>query len=346
MPLPMNTFERLFMLKLNAGPAPMMDVMGAFSFFAVSAAVRLDLFNTLDRGPADVQTLASLLAANPRGLAILLEVLVSLGYIRKKGGRYRNSRMASRWLASSSPRDISDAFRYYHDTMPALWPHIDESVKKGAPHINFYDWLGYHPAAARSYQRFMMKGVAMIAPELLRALKLPPRCRSIIDVGGGHGGYAVAAALKDPSLSVMIFESEYSRDVAESNIRDHGLGNRVRFVTGDYLNDPFPEKFDAVFLFNVLHQHGEDEIAALLKKTRDSLNKGGMLFILDSFREGRLPGLAGAFIRIYGLLHFHFLGGDNHPMGTMRRLLTEAGFGRIQKKMLIRSGMCLLRVHL
>lgn len=343
MPLPMNFLEKLYMLGLNQGPGPMLDVMGGFSFYAVSAAVRLGLFDGLEAGAHTSGDLARSLGCGEKGLIVLLETLLSLGYVRKKGAAYRNSPMAAKWLTGNSPHDISDAFRYYHETMAELWPHIDESVRKGAPHIHFYEWLGGHPDAARSFQRFMMNGSAMILPELSRALKLPKTCRSVIDIGGGHGAYAVAVAKKRADLEVTVFESEYSKDVAEKNIADHGLRGRVRFIAGDYLSDPLPGKFDAAFLFNVIHQHQDAEIISLLKNIRESLNPGGTLSLLDSFREKRMGGLGGAFIRLYGMVHFHFLGGDNYRYDKVIGWLGDAGFGKIKRKKLLRSGMCLLR---
>ncbi|MBP7583729.1 MAG: methyltransferase domain-containing protein [Spirochaetes bacterium] len=343
MPLTMNPLEKLYMLGMNAGPGPMLDVMGGFSFYAVSAAVRMGLFEKLGDDVLTPGELARALGCDGKGVIVLLEVLLAAGYVRVKGDAYRNSSMTRKWLLPSSPHDISDAFRYYHETMAELWPHIDESVRKGAPHIHFYEWLKERPGAAESYQRFMMKGSAMILPELSRALKLPKSCRSVIDVGGGHGAYAVAAAKKRDDIAVTVFDSAYSKDVAEKNIADNGLADRVRFVTGDYLADPLPGRCDAAFLFNVIHQHREGEIIALLKKIHEALDPGGALFLLDSFREMRMRGLGGAFVRLYGMVHFHFLGGDNHRYDEVLDWLREAGFGKVKKKKLLRSGMCLLR---
>jgi len=162
------------------------------------------------------------------------------------------------------------------------------------------------------------------------------------DFTGGHGAYAVAAVKMRADIAVTVFDSAYSKDVAEKNIADNGLAGRVRFVTGDYLADPFPGRCDAAFLFNVIHQHREGEIIALLKKIHASLNPGGALFLLDSFREKRMRGLGGAFVRLYGLVHFHFLGGDNHRYDEVLGWLCEAGFRKNRKKKLLRSGMCLL----
>ena len=153
MPLTMNPLEKLYMLGFNAGPGPMLDVMGGFSFYAVSAAVRLGLFDGLEDGARTPVELAQSLGCSEKGLTVLLEVLLPLGYVRKKGDTYRNSAMTAKWLTQNSSLNIGDAFQYYHDTMAELWPHLDISVKKGSPHIHFYEWLGDNPHAARSFQQ-------------------------------------------------------------------------------------------------------------------------------------------------------------------------------------------------
>lgn len=343
MPLSLNAFERFYLLRLNAGPGPMLDVLGGMSFYAVSAAVRLGLFDQLGGDARSSADLAGALSVSERGLAVLLEVLCSLGYVRVRRGRYRNSAMTRKWLVAASQSDISDAFRYYHETMAELWPHLDESVRRGTAHQQFYPWLAGNRVAAEGYQRFMMRGSSMILDELMPRLALPARCRSLVDVGGGHGAYAVAVAATRSDLAVTVFDSPSVAGLARANIAGHGLADRVGFTPGDYLRDPLPGRYDAAFLFNVIHQHRDHEIVALLDSIRSSLNPGGTLYLLDSTRTPRMGGLAAAFIRLYGMVHFHFLGGDNHHDRAVRQWLGQTGFGRIRTTRLLRSGMVLYR---
>ena len=43
MPVTPNFIDRMVLLKLNQGPGPMLDMLGAWSFKAVSVAVKFDI---------------------------------------------------------------------------------------------------------------------------------------------------------------------------------------------------------------------------------------------------------------------------------------------------------------
>jgi hypothetical protein len=47
MPVNPNFLERLVLLRLNKGPAPMLDLFGAAGFKSVTLALDMDLFETL-----------------------------------------------------------------------------------------------------------------------------------------------------------------------------------------------------------------------------------------------------------------------------------------------------------
>jgi len=84
MPVSSNFLERLVLLRLNRGPAPMLDLFGAASFESVALALDLDLFETLSgaEGPLDAPDLAERLAAHPAGIAMLCNFLVTEGTSR------------------------------------------------------------------------------------------------------------------------------------------------------------------------------------------------------------------------------------------------------------------------
>ncbi|HJX16261.1 MAG TPA: methyltransferase dimerization domain-containing protein, partial [Candidatus Deferrimicrobiaceae bacterium] len=63
------------------------------------AALDLGVFSSLSEGPSDALRLARRIVADPRRLSILLNALVGVGLLGKKGKTYRNGEIASRFLA-------------------------------------------------------------------------------------------------------------------------------------------------------------------------------------------------------------------------------------------------------
>jgi len=76
-PLNPNVLERLVLLRLNRGPAPVLDLFGAASFEVVSLAVDLGVFDSLEAGAATPAALADRLDADPDGLRALLGFLAA-----------------------------------------------------------------------------------------------------------------------------------------------------------------------------------------------------------------------------------------------------------------------------
>ena len=71
MPVVPNAAERLYFLRLNRAPAPLLDVFGAVAFRAALAALRLGLFEALREGPLKPSDLPQRLGTYERGTLIL-----------------------------------------------------------------------------------------------------------------------------------------------------------------------------------------------------------------------------------------------------------------------------------
>jgi len=342
MPAVLNLLEQLFMIKMNMGPSPLLDIIGGFSFYAVSSAVKLNIFESLGKESLSVKELAQDIECSERGTKILMDLLEMLGYVKRKGDRYHNTAMTAKWMLSESPISIKPAFQYYDATMKDLWPFLRESIIHGRPYFHFYDWLAEHAQLARSYQEFMMNLAKMIIPELRKKIGLGKGEIKALDIGGGHGLYSIALCKKYPNLSVTIFDSPYSRTLAEENIDGAEMSDRVNFIEGDYFGDDIDAGYDAVLLFNVLHEHTAEDNAKLVEKAVGALKVKGRLFVIDELREKKLMNIQNYFLSTYGLMFFHFLGGQIYSFEEICKWFESSGLKKIEKTNLYRSGVSLI----
>jgi 2-polyprenyl-3-methyl-5-hydroxy-6-metoxy-1,4-benzoquinol methylase len=94
--------------------------------------------------------------------------------------------------------------------------------------------------------QWMLEVQERIALDLLR--RQTPACRSLLDVGGGHGQLALPLARDGYDVTVLGSASSCERRV-ESITRT----GRARFIVGNVVALPFPDaSFDAVFCFRLL----------------------------------------------------------------------------------------------
>jgi hypothetical protein len=342
MPVSLNPIENLLLTKMNLVPGPILDFFGGASFYAINAAVRLGIFEALHHQPLTVAELADQVQASEKGIAVLLDVLESLGYAVKKQNTYRNTGMAEKWMTAASAVNIDLGFEYYFTVMNELWPHLYETVLKGKPHTEFYRWLGDNPETAALYQKFMMTMAIYFIPDLIKKLKLASNCRYLIDIGGGHALYSIALCKKYRDLQVTIFDSPYSKPIALENIRKAQVDDQVRFAEGDYMIDDIGTGYDAALLCNVIHEHTAEENIQLLSRIPQSLSKNGCVIVMDNIQAIKISKTADFLTSMFSLLYFLSLGGKNYSFMEISGWFKDSAYKKVKKTTLGLSGLSLV----
>lgn len=342
MPVSLNPLENLVLMKLNIVPAPILDFFGGASFYAISSAVRLGIFESLRHKPLKAAELAEQVHASETGTTVLLDVLESLGYVEKKQDLYHNTGMTLKWMTAESAVNINTGFEYYFPVMNELWPYLYESVIKGEPNTNFYRWLSGNPETACRYQKFMMTLADLFIPDLVKGLKLNHNCRHLIDIGGGHALYSIALCKKYTDLQVTVFDSPYAKPLARENIGKAQIDDRIRFVEGDYMIDDIGNGYDAALLCNVIHEHTLEENIQIVNRIHHSLADNGRIIIMDNIQGKSFSKAADYLTGMFSLLYFLSLGGKNYTFNEISGWLKKAGYQKIKRVNLGLSGLSLV----
>ena len=268
-------------------PDPQRIIRMASAFYEsciLFAATDLGVFARLAQsGTADVETLAAILPADPRGLRLLLDACVALKLLIKDGSNYRNAPDAAVFLVPGSPADLSGALRYNRDVYQA-WGRLPTMVKTGAPVERPELHLGADPARTRTFVLSMHSRALGIGRAVIPQLDLRG-CRRLLDVGGGPGTYSCLMAGANPSLHCTVLDLPAVAAIAAELIAQQGLAARVQTLGGDYRTTPFPTGNDAVTFFGVLHQESPESILALFRKAHAAMNPGGRIHVLDMMTD-------------------------------------------------------------
>lgn len=331
MPLVPGPVERLVLLRLNRGPGPMLDFLGAQAFRAACVAVELGVFEALGGGPLTAAEIARRAKANERGTTLLLEALAALGYVKKKDGRYGNTPMTAKWLLRASPTSLAGGIPFLESMVFERWAHLGESIRRGKPVVYGSEWLDRHPGNYRVYEEGMVAGARMAAGEVVARVKLPPAARRLLDLGGGHGLYSIEFCRRHPGLSATVFDLPQALEVARETVVAEGMGNRVAVQDGDFLADAIGAGYDAALVFNILHAFPSDKNAELLNKVSGALNREGRVVIMEQL-AGEVPGpTARAFARLQGLNYFNDLEGQVYTFDEIAGWLASAGFTHLRR---------------
>lgn len=332
MPVRPNVLERLLLLRLNRGPGPAVDLFGAAGFRALALAIELDLFDTL-REPATLSSLVAETDCDPDGLSALLGLLDQLGYVAGDGEEWRATAMATRWLTDVGGTNLAPWFRFWHEIVFPFWEtSLATAVREGEPPATLYDHLGDDADAWAIAQAGFAATASLVADSVVdRAAEFLPPGGRLLDVGGGHGEYAVAAVERVPDATATVFDRPVAVDVAADTAAGAGVADRVEPVAGDYLVDDLGAGFDCALVCNVLHGHDAGEATQLLERTFGALASGGGLVVLDQFAGAAPTPMARLGVAFVDLTYLATLGTRAHPVAVVRDWVEDAGFEDVQR---------------
>jgi SAM-dependent methyltransferase len=300
------------------------QILGASSSFwrsfAIQTAVKLDLFTVIGDQTIPGEDIAREINGDEHGVTTLLNAVAALGLLSKDNDGFSNTEASGTFLVSTSRRYIGHLIRHHGNLAPA-WARLEESVRSGRPVRE----RSSHSAgsAQEDFCRGMHTQAMGIAPRTAMEIDLRGRKR-LLDLGGGPGTWAIHFVLANPGLAATVFDLDGTRPIAEQTISQFKVSDRVEFHGGDFTTDPLPSGFDAAWLSHILHAEAPDTCRAIIRKTVDALDEGGLVliheFILDS--TGTKP----LFPALFSLnMLITAPGGRSYTHKELEDMLTEAG---------------------
>ncbi len=247
---------------------------GLVRMACIAAAVKTGIFEELE-APCPVSALASRIDAREEIVSELCRVLGSLGLLEQSGGMYRNSSLASAYLTTSSQfsqvRYIEKTWRQSMDLFMQL-PAIMRSGPVSYEKEHFFRDLSLPAMAENALAGRLQRTIRPI-------VNLPGfgSFRRMIDLGGGHGLYAIALARANPSLDAVVFDLPFVTALADDYIRKYGA-TRVKTVGGNFFTDDIGTGYDLVFSSS----NPSGKSIEMLSKISSALNPGGVFVNVQS----------------------------------------------------------------
>jgi hypothetical protein len=216
----------------------------------------------------------------------------------------------------------------HHQHLVAGWARLPEAVQNGGP-LRTEDSHSTDEELRESFLMGMFNLASQLAPHITRAIDLSG-CRTLLDLGGGPGTYAIHFCAANPGLNSIIYDLPTTRSFAEKTVARYNLSDRIGFRAGNYHTDDLPEGCDAAWLSHILHIDGPRACAALLDKTVTALAPGGILmvqeFILADSKDGPL------FPALFSLnMLLGTEAGQSYSQGELTALMAEAGLSGITR---------------
>ena len=220
----------------------------------ILTAMDLDLFTILGQKSWTIPALAKALRGDPRGVEILCRNLASAGLLEKKGTRYGNGKLGRTILNGNSPDYRGASIKL----MQQQWDNIAQltnTVRTGKP---VEEKGSDSPESRRSFSWAMHQRSLRPAKEVAQQVAFK-HARSLLDLGGGPGTYALQFLAHNPNLRATVMDREAVLEVAKEIAAASKHGSRMSFVPGDFAEEKIPGKYDVVWVSNIIHIYSPAE---------------------------------------------------------------------------------------
>jgi hypothetical protein len=349
MPIRLTPLEHL-LARLNLLPVPLFDTPLASGIAKVLVnACELGVFDALSQQPLSLEKLAEQLKCDPHGLQLLLQLLVSAGYLHRKRGQYSNSRLSQRWLTSSSPVSIAPYVIHSPDIV-AIWDHLPQVIRENRQVMRMpYDEDPANPetraALARHYAGLASLALAL-GGEIVNRVRLSGNIAQLFDVGGSHAAYSVLFCRKYPQLHATILDIQPGIEAGKRTALQTGMSDRLSFLCADIVQDDFSTDlaatYDVALYFHIAHLLSPEINVAVLQKVAQTLKPGGTLVFVDQVIDQTHGSRVASLMVQFMALTMTTVGGTCYPFSTVKNWLEHAGMSHVRRHRLFTPGATLI----
>lgn len=292
----------------------------------IESALKHGVFDTLHQLPQTATQLARKSRVSERGMVAILNALVGLQLLTRKGGCYALAPESAAFLVSTQAPYYGEFFRHATGQLIPKWLQLGNVVRTGKPAMA----VNKQQAGAKFFAEFVESLFPLSYPaanalgEHLKLSKVKAPV-NVLDIAAGSGVWGIALAKQSPHVRVSAVDWPDVLKVTERVAHRHGVGKRLTKMPGDLLKVNYGNGHHIATLGHILHSEGRDRSQRLLKKVFNALSPGGtiaiMEFMVNDDRSGPPMGLLFA---VNMLVNTH--AGDTFSFKEMSGWLRKAGF--------------------
>jgi len=303
----------------------------AYPSFAMLAGMQLDVFTPLKGGSMSAEQIADAIWVKPAKIKPLLYALVTAGLLTVEEDLFSNTNEANNFLVPDSSSYIGD---HAYINPLVMWGNWDaalktaESIRTGLPQAK-YDFSG----KSEDELEWLFRGTRPIAVRAGRELVARydfSSCRTLLDVGGGSGGLAIAITKTCPHIRATVVDLPSVTPVTRRLVKEADATDRVRVMTADVVRGHLKGSFDVVVLRAFIQVLSPDQARRALKNVGEVVNPGGVIYILghilDNSRISPLEEVG------HGIVYLNVYDAPApYTEQEHKDWLTEAGFRQIER---------------
>ena len=199
------------------------------------------------------------------------------------------------WFLLNDPA-IRVNIDFNHDVNYEGWFHLEEALKEGRPAglKHFGDWPTIYeglsqlpPQVQKSWFGFDHFYSDSSFPEALKIIFDEHHVKSLYDVGGNTGKWALQCVGYDSDVQVTILDLPQQIGMMKENVKDKNGAERISGYGINLLDEKalFPKReggLDAIWMSQFLDCFSMEEIVGILKRAKEAMKPDTRIYIMET----------------------------------------------------------------
>ena len=270
----------------------------------------------------------------------LLEASLGIGTILMDTDSDRYTLSKTGWFLLNNPSTRVN-IDFNHDVNYEGWFRLEESLKNGRPEglKHFGSWFTVYeglsslpPQVQKSWFGFDHFYSDASFPEALKIIFDEHHVRTLYDVGGNTGKWALQCVGYSPEAEVTILDLPQQIGMMQANIKGKAGAERISGHAIDLLNEQacFPIReggLDAIWMSQFLDCFSMPQIVSILKRAKAAMTRDTRIYIMETLWDRQRFETA-AFCLTMTSLYFTAIANGNSKMyntDDMETCIREAG---------------------
>lgn len=270
----------------------------------------------------------------------LTEASLSIGLILVDAETDRFTLSKTGWFLLTSP-NIRVDMDFCHDVNYEGWFHLEESLLNGRPEglRHFGPWPTVYeglsslpPQVQKSWFGFDHFYSDNSFPQALKIIFGEHGVKSLYDVGGNTGKWALQCVGYDPEVEVTILDLPQQIRLMQDNIKGKPGAERISGYDIDLLDETaqFPQReagLDAIWMSQFLDCFSMEQIVSILKRAKGAMTAQTRLYIMETLWDRQQYETAALCLTMTSLYFTAIANGNSKMYNTedMEQCIREAG---------------------
>ena len=264
---------------------------GPIMFQAAKSLRNLGILDYLfNHKKGSIETIASALNLSVYGVKVLLEAGLSLEMVYLKDNEFILTKTGY-FILRDTPTNVNMDF--VKDVNYLAINHLEESIVNGKPEglkelgnwDTVYVGLSELPEKIKkSWFDFDHFYSSFTFPDIL-PIVFKSNPKTILDVGGNTGKFALQCAQYDPTVKITIMDLPGQTKMAQKNIAENNLTDRISTKNINLLDDSSEllKDFDVIWMSQFIDCFSLQEIENIFRKAYAAMTNDSSFYILETF---------------------------------------------------------------